>query len=100
MRKTGVLCPPGCMWSPWVPLPGTGTFSSGNQSTKLTVSIDPIGDGCTLTGEISYYAPGGIKKVDTFMDSITITRDGSSLDEPKVRVKNLSPLGTGVNIMY
>lgn len=52
-------------------------------------------------GEVQYYAPGQQAKVDSFFDSITITRDGGSLDEIKVRFKNAGgPTGCAIFISY
>ena len=57
-------------------------------------------DGAILVGEVKYYAPGGFQRVDTFFDTITITRDGRSSDIVEVRCRNTNFLGTAVNVDY
>ena len=49
---------------------------------------------------MKYYAQGGVQRVDTFFDTITITRDGRSSDIVEVRCKNTNSLGTAVNVDY
>lgn len=100
MPKVQAYAPPACIYGPWVTLHGTAVFSVGNKPHSLSVSISPLGDGCTLQGQVQYYHPTRGRTTDVFMDSTRITRDGGSLAQVKVRVKNLSPLGTVVDVFY
>ena len=100
MPRTQLQCPPGNIWSPWTRLEESCVWSKGNANFTTTISIEPLGDGAFLVGEVKYYAPGGMQKVDTFFDTIIITRDGKSSDIVQVRCKNTNFLGTAVNIDY
>ena len=100
MPRTQLQCPPGNIWSPWTRLEESCVWSKGNANFTTTISIEPLGDGAVLVGEVKYYAPGGVQRVDTFFDTITITRDGRSSDIVEVRCKNTNFLGTAVNIDY
>ena len=93
--------PPLFVWGPWINLPGTAVFSIGNEDHKCTIRNELIGDAGIPQGEVHYYAPGGKETVESFYDSITITRDGGSLDEIRVRFKNAGgPTGCAITISY
>ena len=72
----------------------------GKYQFFTTISIETLGDGAILVGEVKYHAPGGFQGVDTFFDTITITRDGRSSDIVEVRYRNTNFLGTAVNVDY
>ena len=100
MPRAQLYCPPGNCWSPWTRLEGSCVWSMGNANFTTTISIESLGDGAILVGEVKYYAQGGVQRVDTFFDTITITRDGRSSDIVEVRCKNTNSLGTAVNVDY
>ena len=100
MPRAQLYCPPGNCWSPWTRLEGSCVWSMGNANFTTTISIESLGDGAILVGEVKYYAQGGVQRVDTFFDTITITRDGRSSDIVEVRCKNTNSLGTAANVDY
>ena len=100
MSKTlGYYAPPGCIWGPWIVLPGTAVFSTTGKPFKQTIQVSSVGDNLALC-EVQYFAPGGKKSTVSFTDSITITRDGGSADEVKIRMKNTLPTGCAHNVTY
>ena len=72
----------------------------GNANFSTSISIEPLGDGAILVSEVKYIAPGGFQRVDTFFDTIAITRDGRCSDIVEVRCRNTNFLGTAVNVDY
>ncbi|KAK8838174.1 hypothetical protein M9Y10_035591 [Tritrichomonas musculus] len=101
MPRINYLMPPLFVWGPWVQLPGSAVASVGNQDYQYSIGTDLIGDAGIPQGEVQYVAPGHQTKVDSFFDSITITRDGGSFDEIKVRFKNAGgPTGCAIIVSY
>ena len=101
MPQIDYMMPPAFLWGPWIKLPGSAVISVGNKDYKCTIRAEIIGDAGIPQGEVQYVAPGHQTKVDSFFDSITITRDGGSLDEIKVRFKNAGgPTGCAITISY